>query len=168
MMKLVLFLSLLLFTTTCFCQEKFIPADSFLIEGKVKNTKAFSLHDLDSFTVVSFGDITTVNHLGEVKSNRKNVKGILLKNILVKVKFNVTQPKELNSYYFILKGTDGYKVVLSYSEIFNNSNVYIVTESNGKGWQQIEDRVAVLVLLEPHKGHVAMKGLYKLVVEQAM
>ncbi len=167
-MKLTLFISVLFLTATSFCQEKIAPSDSFIIEGKIKNTKTFSVHDLDSFASETLGDINTVNHLGEVKSSRKNVKGILLKNILAKVQLDVSKPKELFSCYFVLEGTDGYKVVLSYSEVFNNNTIYIITESNGKNWLQIEDRVAVLMLMEPHKGHIAMKELYKLKVERVI
>lgn len=79
---------------------------------------------------------------------------------------NVAKPNELYAYYFVLVGSDSYKFVLSYNEIFSGKNIYIVTESYGKKWPLIDDRVAVLVLTETSKGHIAMKGLTKVLVQK--
>lgn len=165
MFKLLLFCTLL-FTTTSYAQVKVDVTDRFIIEGMIDHPVTVSVHTIDSFTSKALGDVATINHKGEVKSVRKNVKGILLKDILSGVKLNVVKPNELFGYYFVLVGSDGYKFVLSYNEVFNEDNVYLVTESYGKKWQLIDDRVAILVQTEKGKGHVAMKGLSKVLVQK--
>jgi hypothetical protein len=167
MFKLV-FVSMLFLSAAAYAQVKVEPTNQFVIEGNIDKALTVSVHTVDSFKAKSLGDVTTLNHLGEVKSLRKNVKGVLLKDIMSRVKIKVSKPNELFSHYFIFTGSDGYKVVLSYNEIFNQKNVYVVTESYGKTWQNIDDRVAVLVLTEPNKGHLVMKGLLKLTVEKLM
>lgn len=165
MLKL-LFLSTIFLSASSYAQVKIEPTNTFIVKGNIDKALTVSNSTIDSLTAVNLGDVTTVNHLGEVKSVRKNVKAVLLKNILAGVKLNVAKPGDLASCYFVAAGSDGHKFVLSYNEVFNGSNVYVITESNGQSWQSIQDRIALLILLEPHKGHIAMKGLEKLSVEK--
>ncbi|HEX4849795.1 MAG TPA: molybdopterin-binding protein, partial [Puia sp.] len=62
--------------------------------------------------------------------------------------------------------SDGFKVVFSRDEIFstmNSDNTYIVTESDGKKLKDINDRIAILMIQGPGKGHVYIKGLQKII-----
>ena len=166
-MKLACFLSLLLISLNGFSQEHVATSDAFTIEGKVKHGATFTANAADSLPAVLLGDITTYNHRGEVRSVRKQVKGVLLRDALKDLLPDTDKPKELASYYFILVGTDGYRFVLSYSEVFGSENIYIVTETNGNKWGRIDDRIAVLYLMKPNNGHIAMKGLTRLIVQKA-
>jgi len=166
MQKLISFICVLFLSVTSFCQDTIIPTDSFTIEGKIKNPAVFSIKNIDALPSQTLGDIATINSSGETKSIRKNVRGVLLRDVLANVKMDVDKHKELLSYYFVLVATDGYKIVLSYNEIFTNKSIYVVTESNGKDAKQTNDRIEILVLIEANKGRIAMKGLYKLIAEK--
>lgn len=169
-MKLVSVLGfclLLFFSKIASAQVNVVTTNSFTVEGKLQKSFTFSLTALDSFTVQSIGDVNTYNHLGELKDRKKAVKGILLKDILAKAAIVTAKPKDLSSYYFVLTATDGYKAVLSYNEVFGNGNIYVMTENNGKKLLQQDDRIAVLIITAPGKGHVYVKGIKSITVAQA-
>lgn len=86
--------------------------------------------------------------------------------MLGQISFNVSKPKELHKYYFVLEATDNYRAVLSYNEIFNTDNLYIITESNGVSIQQSHDRIEIIALSKPGVGHIYMKGLMRLIADK--
>lgn len=65
-------------------QIKVDPTEKFSIEEKKKTLYTFSINQLNSVSAKNFGDVTMVNSKGEEKGSRKNVKGVLLKDILSK------------------------------------------------------------------------------------
>ncbi len=165
-MKLIA-LSLFLLSASCMqAQEKVQPSDNFTIDGKVTHSRIVTSRAADSLATADLGEISTVNHRGEVRSVRKNVKGILLRDFLKNMLPDADKPKEMGSYYFILTGTDGSRFVVSFNEAFSGDTIYIITESDGHNWASIPDRVAVLSLMQPHRGHIAMKGLAHITVQK--
>lgn len=167
MNKTSLSLAFVLFSFIAFSQQKIASTSEFSIEENNKTLFAVSIDQLDSLPAKSIGNISTVNHKGEIKGTRKNVKGILLKDVLRKLSLEVSKPKELFKYYFVLEATDGYKAVLSYNEIFNADNIFIITESNGVVIKQSNDGIEILSLSKPGLGHIYIKGLMKLIVKRA-
>ncbi len=164
-----IFLLILVFMGSALHAQKSINStDQITIEGKVKNPYVFNFRSADNFKINDLGDVSTVNHMGQVLSVKRNVKGILLKDVIGKIKFMSEKPKDLFSYYFILSASDGYKVVLSWNEVFNGNNVYLVTDSDGKHLGQMDEHINILVLNAPGKGHIYIKGLNKLVVDAAL
>ena len=107
-----------------------------------------------------------VSSKGEEKPIRKNVKGILLKDVLSKRTLAASRTKDLNQYFFLLEATDGYKVVLSRNEVFNTDNLYIIMESNGNNIKQSADRIEILALAGANKGHIYIKGLKRLTIHK--
>jgi hypothetical protein len=168
MHKILPLLAAVLIGFTSFCQEKIPPTNHFKVKGKVSNALTFSDSSIKAYKVQALGEITTVNSKGEAKSIRKEVKGILLKTILEKAQIDEAKSHEFVSYYFVLLGSDGYKSVLSYSEVFYGGTVYLVTESEGKDWKEMEDRIEILILLPGGKGRNVMKGLTEIKVEKAL
>lgn len=160
-------LVLFLISLTGFCQQKIESSDKFLIEENNKTVSVISIDQLDSLPAKSIGDISTLNHKGETKSIRKNVKGILLKDVLRQTTLNASKLKELFKFYFVLEATDHYKAVLSYNEIFNADNIFLITESNGVVIRQSNDRIEILSLNKPGAGHIYIKGLMKLIIKKA-
>jgi hypothetical protein len=116
--------------------------------------------------MISLNDVTTLNHRGEVRAVIKNVKGILFRDVLNGVELITAKPKDFSSYYLECVGSDGFKVVFSRNELFNTSNgdnTYIVLEKDGKKGKDIDDRIAILIMMGPGKGHIYMKGLKEVV-----
>ena len=89
-------LLVIIFTFICYsliAQKPIPPTENFSIEGKVKKVMMISLPDLSSYKSYSIDSILITNHLGERRSTLKNVKGILLKDILNKVEIEAEAPK---------------------------------------------------------------------------
>jgi hypothetical protein len=114
-----------LYSLSSISQINVASTDKFSIEEKGKTISAFSIAQLDSFTIKSIGDVIITSSKGKEKPVRKNVKAILLKDVLSKITLNANRTKDLNQYFFLLEATDGYKVVLSRNEVFNANNIYI-------------------------------------------
>src|ERR1700754_681404 len=80
--------------------QKDIPTtDHFTIEGKVKKPSDFSIKNIGDYKTISFDSITIYNHLMERRNVIKNVKGILLKEVLEKAGFDSDSPKTLSEFY---------------------------------------------------------------------
>ena len=151
-------------------QKENIPTtENFTIEGKVKKSLVISLADLSSYKSYSIDSIVITNHLGERRSTLKNVKGILLKDILTKVEIDAEAPKVLSEYYFVCIASDNYKVVCSWNEIFNSAtgnSVYILTGHDGKPASALDNRIALVSPKDQMTGRRYVKGLQKIIVER--
>ena len=168
-MKSILFLSLV-FTGFSLLAQKPIPStENFTIEGKVKKEMTVTLGDLSSYKFHSIDSIVITNHLGERKSTLKKVKGVLLKDILNKIDIDSESPRVLSQYYFVCIGSDNYKVVFSWNEIFNSGtgrSVYIITGQDGKPASALNNRIALISLKDDATGRRYVQGLQKIVIER--
>lgn len=128
-----------------------------------------TLQALDTFQQTTVGDVPVKNHLGESKFIIKNMKGILLKDILKTVSYNAETPKALSEYYFTCVASDGYMVVFSWNELYNTSigdHVYIITEEDGKKAVANEDRIALISTSDVNTGRRYVKYLSKIIVNR--
>jgi len=164
-----MFLMVTVFSSSA--QKENIPTtENFSIEGKVKKSLTVSLADLTSYKSYSIDSIVITNHLGETRSSLRNVKGVLVKDILNKVEIDAETPKVLSEYYFVCIASDNYKAVFSWNEIFNNDtgkSVYIITEQDGKPATALDNRIALVSPKDQMTGRRYVKGLQKIVVERA-
>jgi len=152
-----------------FAQQGIKPTDQFSIQGLVKNQLSISLPALASYRTWSTDSVVITNHLMQKKYTLKNLKGILLKDILEKAEIQASTPKELSKYYFICVASDNYKVVFSWNEIFNSKTgekVYILTEVDGKPVAATSDRITLISTNDLAAGRRFVKGLEKIIVER--
>jgi len=144
------------------------PTDSFSMTGEIKNPQSVSVREISSFNAVSLNDVVSLNHMGEAKGTMKNVKGVLLRDILKKIELTIVSPKLLYGIYIECIATDGYKTVFSWSEIMNapsGENVFVITERDGKKLPELDDRITILQLYGPGRGHVYIKGLREIIIQ---
>ena len=169
-MRSILYLVLMFTVFSASAQKENIPAtENFSIEGKIKKSLTVTLADLSSYKSYSIDSIVITNHLGERRSTLRNVKGILLKDILNKVEIDSETPKVLSEYYFVCIASDNYKVVFSWNEIFNNDigkSVYILTTQDGKPATELDNRIALVSPKDQVTGRRYVKGLQKIIVER--
>jgi hypothetical protein len=170
-MRSILFVVLAFTFFSASAQKENIPTtESFSIEGKVKKSLNVSLGELSSYKSYSIDSIVITNHLGERRSTLKNVKGVLLKDILNKIEIEAETPKVLSEFYFVCIASDNYKAVFSWNEIFNSatgSSVYILTGHDGKPASAWDNRIALISPTDQMTGRRYVKGLQKIVVERA-
>jgi len=117
--------------------------------------------------VVPIKNVILTNHLGEVKGNIQNIKGIALKPLLEKIEFLAEKPKELSEFYLTFVASDGYKVVYSWNEIFNSetgNNLFIITEKDGKKLTDLDDRILTITTTDFKTGRRYVKALDKIIV----
>ncbi|HMR90503.1 MAG TPA: hypothetical protein PKD51_20225 [Saprospiraceae bacterium] len=139
------------------------------ITGRVISEKTFNIHDLDTFAQVNIDEYILYNKDGSLKNTLKNLKGIPIKSILKVVKYAEESPRSLNEYYFILKASDGYKVVFSWNEIYNTdvgNNLFIITEIDGKKARDLPHHILFLSCADIKTGLRYIKCLENIEVKQ--
>ncbi len=169
-MKIYFLLFSFITSTVLFAQEKPIATDSIIVSGNLKSPTIIQLNQLLGMPMESLPDLTITNHLGEVKGVAKNMKGILLKSILENLSYDVQGPKQLSEFYFILIATDGYKVVYSWNELFNNdagNKVYLITEKDGKSIRASNERILIAHFSDLKTGRRYIKGLQQILVKRS-
>jgi len=113
-MKNILLLSLILFSKTLNAQNKQSnTTGQFIITGKVKNEKIITISDIQKYPTVALKDVN-VSCSPKMENRIKEIKAVLLKNILDSVSFAYEKSRMLNQYYFLFVAADGYKMVFSF------------------------------------------------------
>jgi len=166
----ILLVGLILIAGSAFSQKKNEPIKSFLITGEVKSEKKIRLDELINFRESSLGDVIITNHLGEVKSQQKKLKGILLRDVLEKIEIKSESPKELSEYYVVCKAADGYTIVYSWNEIFNNpagESIYLITSKDGVAAMDMDESILMISPRDYRTGRRYLKGLTRIEIKHA-
>ena len=169
MVRTITCIVLLLSSVALHGQVKVNPTEAFTVSGKIKKEVNFTINDLQAYESEKIPDVVISNHLGEAKGTSKNLKGILLKDILAKVEFNTESPKVLSEFYLTCIASDGYKVVFSWNEIFNTAtgdNLYLITAKDGKELKDMDDRILIISTTDFKTGRRNVKGLAKIIVDR--
>jgi hypothetical protein len=165
-------LSILLLLSVTFVvrsQETIVYTDHFTIEGKVKNSFSFSLDQAGQYAQSRLDSLVIYNHLMQRRRSIKNIKGILLRDIIEKAVIDVASPKILSEIYITCIAADNYKVVFSWNELFNTAigkQVMIITESDGLQAKDSKDNIALIAAADQATGRRFVKGLSKIIIEQ--
>ncbi len=170
-MKLLFFILTfaVLISTGTVSQRMVLPTDSFSIQGKIAKEVVFTMAELDTFSKVMIKDQIIYNQKGEPKDTVKNLKGILLKDLLISVEYLYDKPRQLNEFYFVFTASDGYRVVFSWNEIYNTeagNQFYIVTEMGGMTLKEMEERILFISTADLKAGRRYIKGLKSIEVKQ--
>ncbi len=168
-MKYCLLIGFVMKSTLMQAQHDIQTTSSVNVEGKVKKGFSFSLVELDAYKSISFDSVIIYNHLMEKKKVLKSIKGVLLKEVLMKIEIDISSPKLLSEFYFTCIAVDGYKVVYSWNEIFNSgigNQAMIITEADGVKAKDRKDRIALLCPADIATGRRYVQGLQKIIIER--
>ena len=160
----------LFLATIAFSQKEIKSTDSFTILGEIKSQKTVMLSDLSQWKTHDIGDVVITNHTGERRGEAKQLKGVLLRDVLESIEIKSESPKQLSELYFVCKATDGYKVVFSWNEIHNNKvgdAVFIITEKEGKPARQLPESILLLSPQDFKTGRRHIKSLQVIEVKRA-
>jgi hypothetical protein len=161
---LILFL---LYSGSALAQSYGTQTHQFSIVGKVKQESIITMDSLNSYPLKTIGDIKVTDHTGAFKHQDDKLKGVLLKDILNHSQWAVAGPKFFSTMYFTCVGTDGYKVVYSWNELFNTpvgDNVFIIMEKNGVKAEQLPASLQMASMLDFKTGRRYLHNLDKIVV----
>ncbi|MBX2967058.1 MAG: hypothetical protein KF845_13010 [Cyclobacteriaceae bacterium] len=168
-MKPITTLFALLITLTTWGQKNIQATDNFVVTGEVKKELKFTLSDIEKHVSKNIGDVVITSHTGDPRGTARQLKGVLVKDILKNIELKEESPKLLSEFYFIFTAVDDYKVVYSWNEIFNSptgDNLYVITTRDGKKLKDMEDRILILTPTDFKTGRRHIKGLSKIVVER--
>ena len=146
-----------------------VSSDKVTISGKVKTEMTYTIQDLNKLPKTNVGDVEFTGGK-EKKYTCHAIQGISLKQLFEKISFDNETHKALNKFYLVFEAPDGYKVVLSYNEIFSAlscKNYYLVTDYEGKNITVMDDRILMISCNNLKQGHKFAKGLNKIVVREA-
>ena len=158
-------IALLFLAFTAKAQE----SKQFIIEGKVKTPLTITLDNLSAYKTVRLDSMTIFNHLLQRKSSIKNIKGVLLKDILAKVEIDAASPKTLSEYYLVFTATDNYKVVYSWNEIFNSptgNQILVLQDYDADPAKAEKGNIAIITPSDFATGRRFVKGLSKISILQ--
>ncbi len=162
---------ILLLCTVAVCAQKNLPAtNDFLVTGQVKKELKFNLTDITKYSSKDIGEVAITNHLGEPRSVAKQLKGVLVKDLLKELELSEESPKRFSEFYLTFIAADNYKVVYSWNEIFNaptGDNLFLIISRDGKKMEDMEDRILVLTPTDFKTGRRHIKGLCKIVIDRA-
>jgi len=168
-MKKVLLSLLLIYSGIAFGQDKYKTTRQFSISGKVKNPSVITMDSLAKYQIVPIGDIAVTDHTGALKHKDAGLKGVLLKDILNHTMIDAT-PHLFSGYYFTCAGSDGYKAVYSWNELFNTEigdHFYILMEKNGVPAAQLPESIQMCSMLDQKTGRRYLHNLDKIVISEA-
>lgn len=143
--------------------------DSITVTGAVRQPVIITTERLAAMPSVTIPDLQLISHSGAMRSKLTQLQGILLAQLLAEVAIDVPHPKLLSEYFVALIATDGYKVVFSWNELFNNplgKSVFVVTAEGGKKLQQMTDRLLVITTSDIHTGRRHIKSVEKIVIKR--
>lgn len=139
---------------------------SISVSGDIAKPLAIQLDDLKKFKSYTLDSLAIFNHKMEYKSTLKNLKGVLLKDVLEQAEFSVKSPKQLSEFYIVCIAEDNYKVVFSWNELFNSvtgEKTMIVTGHN----ESAEAKGLMLVTpTDKATGRRYVKDFAKVVIKQ--
>ncbi len=168
MKYLALVFSLLIVSITQ-AQKNNLATEKFIIDGDVKNSVTFSLSDAGSFARHSIDSLVIYNHLQERKRVIRNIRGVLLKDVILKAGLNEENPKLFSEFYFVCIASDNYKVVFSWNEVFNTdigNKILVITEEDGQKAETLNDHIAILSPLDKATGRRYVQNLKQIKVER--
>ncbi len=169
-MKKLLFLFFLCASAASAQETTYKTTHQFTISGQVKKESIITMDSLNSYPVKEIGDIKVTDHLGNFKHGDEKLKGVLLRDILSHSQLTAT-PHLYSQFYFVCTGSDGYKVVYSWNELFNTEigdHVYIVLEKNGKKISELPESLQMVSMLDQKTGRRYLHNLDKIVVSEAL
>ena len=141
------------------------------IHGAVENTLTLRVEDMRTFTPEQTGEFPLICQTGAKVGTLENHKGVLLKDILNKAVIKTVAHNDVKKMMIIATASDGYKVVFSWSELFNSpvgEGVMVMFEKEGKPLSDEEGRLALISTQDIRTGPRHVKWLQDIEVRKVV
>ena len=140
------------------------------VTGLVKTALHLSVEDVRAMSsAAGKGDIPLVCESGADKGVLKQIRGIPLKTLLDKAQLDIRHPLDARRMVVVAKGTDGYRVVYSWGELFNSpegDQVLVYVEREGQPLGADEGRFALVPMHDLRTGARQVKWLESIEVRR--
>lgn len=147
----------------------FFVTDSISITGAVENKLTLNVAELRNFPPQLVGETPITCQTGADKGKLENIKGVLLKDILEKAVVISKEHNDVKKMAIIATASDGYKVIFSWSEVFNSSvgeGVIVFFEKNKLPLADNEGRIAMISTKDIRTGPRHVKWLQAIEVRK--
>jgi DMSO/TMAO reductase YedYZ molybdopterin-dependent catalytic subunit len=165
--------SALLLSSTTFAADAAVPAklvtDNLVVNGAVEHVLTLSVDDLRIFPLQQVTEIALTRQSGADAGKLENIKGVLLRNILDKAGLVTHDHNDVKKTVIIASASDGYKVVFSWSELYNSSlgdGVLVYFEKDGKPLADDEGHIAMISSKDTRTGPRHVKWLQAIEVRK--
>ena len=142
---------------------------SLAVTGLVEHKLVLSVDDLKKFPQQQLSEVPIVNHEGKANTTFRNLKGVLLRDILEKASIKAADHGDIKKMAIVATASDGYVAVYSWSEVFNSSigdGVLVVFENNGKALDDSDGRIAMVSVKDTKTGFRHVRWLKNLEVRK--
>lgn len=149
--------------------QKSETTTEFVVSGLVKKELRFTVADIEKHPSKPIGDVVITNHMGEPRGTAKQLKGVLIKELLNNMELQEESPKRFSEFYLTFVAIDNYKVVYSWNEIFNSptgDQLFVITSRDGRDIKDMQESILVLTPTDFKTGRRHIKGLSKILVER--
>lgn len=136
--------------------------ESIAISGAVEHPLKLSVDDLRKFPPQKVGEVPMVCQSGANLGQLEHLKGVLLRDILEKAVVASHNHNDVKKMAIIATASDGYKVVFSWTEVFNSpigEGVIVFFEKDGKTLGDDEGRIAMVSTKDTRTGPRHVKWL---------
>ena len=129
--------------------------EQITISGAVENKLSLNVDDLRKFPLHRVGEANLICQSGAEMEKLKNIVGVRLTDILEKAKIITREHNDPKKMIVIASASDGYKVVFSWTELFNSSlgeGVIVFFERDGAPLNDVEGRLAMVSVHDTRTG----------------
>ncbi|WP_394781465.1 molybdopterin-dependent oxidoreductase [Undibacterium sp.] len=143
--------------------------DSITVSGNVENKLTLKVDDLRAFPPQQISEVQLLGRGGANMGKLSNVKGVRLRDILEKAVVIAKDHNDVKKTVIIASASDGYKVVYSWTEVFNSplgDGVLVYFEKNGAPLGDDEGRIAMISAKDTNTGPRHVKWLQTLEVKK--
>ena len=141
--------------------SKFVT-ESISVGGVVEHPLRLTVADLSRLAPREAGGVPLVCESGAKLGQIENLKGVLLRDILTQAKIVAPGHNDVKKMVVIASASDGYRVVFSWSELFNSpvgDGVVVFYERDGKALADDEGRIALISTKDLRTGPRHVKWL---------
>jgi hypothetical protein len=139
------------------------------VSGDVLTPFVITMDQIQAMKSMELGDFEITNHAGEPRGTATRLKGFPIVDLLEDVKFNSPSPRQLSEFYLVFEANDGYKVVFSWNELFNNplgKQVFLITSKDGEDLEEMEDGLLLISKTDIRTGRRHVKNLSKILIKR--
>ncbi len=139
------------------------------VTGLIEHPLTLSVADLRKFPPQQVGEVRVVCQSGADVGKLQNLKGVRLTDILDKADIKAPLHNDVKKMVVIASASDDYKVVFSWSELYNSAlgeGVIVFFEKDGKPLDDDEGRVAMVSAKDTRTGPRHVKWLKNLEVRK--
>lgn len=150
--------------------SKFVTT-SITVSGAIEHPLTLSVDDLRSFPPQQVGELPLVCQSGANVGKIENIKGVLLRDILEKAVVKAPGHNDVKKMVIIASASDGYKVVFSWSEVFNSpvgDGVIVFFEKDGLPLADDNGRIAMVSTKDTRTGARQVKWLQEIEVRKVV